>query len=313
MSHSATVIVLTYNPNKEKLLQTLRSILWQKDIDMEIIVADDGSKENYFEEAKALFDQYGFSDYQLSGNAKNQGTVKNIWQASQKATGKYIKLISPGDLFYSDNILHDWVEFMEKKKCEVSICNVVNYKWGQDEISLVRDLRMPKSYEPYKEDKNGNFNMNKLRMHALLYRDQLHGASILTTKNYLLTYLKEVKAVSIYVEDLMVRLSIFDGIPIYHFDHLGIWYETGSGVSLNPEWRLKLRRDVQGIMSLMFAREPIDDFTRKYHRYMNSRGIFHHLLTVLYFPSKLYGKPKRAWSPVDNINKDFFYQCWKGE
>ena len=39
---AVSVLVITYNPKKEKLMQTLNSILLQKGIKFEIVIADDG-------------------------------------------------------------------------------------------------------------------------------------------------------------------------------------------------------------------------------------------------------------------------------
>ncbi len=311
MSYSATVIVLTYNPNREKLLQTLRSILFQKEVNMQIIVSDDGSQENHFNDVRSLFEKYSFTNYLLIENPVNQGIVKNYWSAIQKASNKYIAKLSPGDFFYSDHVLRDWAAFMGQKKCEVTICDVAYYNWKNGEMAIVKKGRLPKSYEPYKEDKNGNFDMNKLRRYTLLYRDQPHGASVWGTKDYLLTYVNEIRDEVFYAEDLMLKLSVFDGIPVYYFDQMGLWFETNTGVSSTPAGSQKMKKDMKAVTELLKRRTPVDLFSKRYHHYVNTKGFLHHVLTLVYFPSKLYGKPKRVWTPVDNIDTEFFYRCWK--
>ena len=52
MKEKVSVIVLTYNPLKQKLIATLKTKNSQKNVDIQVIISDDGSKENYFEEAK---------------------------------------------------------------------------------------------------------------------------------------------------------------------------------------------------------------------------------------------------------------------
>ena len=63
IKYSVAVTVGTYNPIWKKLEATLRSILQQKNVNFQIIISDDGSKYNCFNEAKELFKKYGFSDY----------------------------------------------------------------------------------------------------------------------------------------------------------------------------------------------------------------------------------------------------------
>ena len=48
--YDISVIIVTYNPKWEKLRTTILSILFQKNINIEIIVSDDGSKNNLFEQ-----------------------------------------------------------------------------------------------------------------------------------------------------------------------------------------------------------------------------------------------------------------------
>ena len=49
-----SVIVLNYHPDKDKLFATLRSILCQKDVSFEIILADDGSPDPLKPEIEAF-------------------------------------------------------------------------------------------------------------------------------------------------------------------------------------------------------------------------------------------------------------------
>ena len=44
-----SVVVLTYNPDLNDLKKTLRSIMLQDGVDFEIVIADDGSKNNLSE------------------------------------------------------------------------------------------------------------------------------------------------------------------------------------------------------------------------------------------------------------------------
>ena len=93
-----SVVFVQYNPDLTKILLSLYALIHQKEISFEIIVSDDGSKEDYFEEIERFFKNNDFSNYYLRKNHQNVGIVKNILLASEIANGRYIYINSPGDV-----------------------------------------------------------------------------------------------------------------------------------------------------------------------------------------------------------------------
>ena len=57
-----SVIVVTYNSEWEKIKITLNSILRQKNISLQIIVADDGSENIFSEKIQKLMGKYQFNN-----------------------------------------------------------------------------------------------------------------------------------------------------------------------------------------------------------------------------------------------------------
>ena len=55
--YELSVIFLTYNSAPEAVKESLKSIITQKDVDLEVIVADDGSKDNLKNVIEKLFDE----------------------------------------------------------------------------------------------------------------------------------------------------------------------------------------------------------------------------------------------------------------
>ena len=100
-----SVIVACYNPILSKVKFTLKTILQQDIKDIEIILVDDGSKDNQFQAVEQYLVQNNFKNYKFVANKINQGTVKNIISGLNVCTGRYIKLLSPGDGFYSSDVV----------------------------------------------------------------------------------------------------------------------------------------------------------------------------------------------------------------
>ena len=95
-----SVVLLTYNSSLEKTLFSLRSIIKQKDVSFDVVVADDGSKNNNFDEIEQFFIKNNFKDYTLISHKNNIGTIKNFISAIEKVETNYFKDFGQGDAFF---------------------------------------------------------------------------------------------------------------------------------------------------------------------------------------------------------------------
>ena len=121
-----SVIVLLYNSDKTALEKTLKSIVEQEGVSYEIILADDGSKNDCLQWAQAYLDKGSGVSYKVSTH-ENVGTVENINIALAQATGKYVKCIGAGDLLFSKNTLKDIYIFKLSTECTMCFGKIQGY------------------------------------------------------------------------------------------------------------------------------------------------------------------------------------------
>ena len=137
MKYDISVIVLCYNPVLEKLINTLQSIVIQKHVSFEIVIADDGSSDvTYINKICEWFENKSFKDYKIIKNSQNQGTVKNLLSGVEQAEAQYIKGISPGDFLYDEKVLHKIVSFVKKEKYDVCFGLAGYYSYSNGEVTL---------------------------------------------------------------------------------------------------------------------------------------------------------------------------------
>ena len=104
-----SVIIVTYDDAKY-LEATLESVKAQDYENIEIIVSDDGSKDNTVEIAKKWLDanRNYFSNIQLLSVVNNTGVTENYQRAEKAAKGVWLKTIGGDDILYpsciSENI-----------------------------------------------------------------------------------------------------------------------------------------------------------------------------------------------------------------
>ena len=94
-----SIIVCSYKPDFNKLKRTLLSIFRQKEVDVEVVLADDGSIGYDFSDVKNWIKERIPLNFEVKYSLleKNVGTIKNVLAALDLVTSKYVKLISPGD------------------------------------------------------------------------------------------------------------------------------------------------------------------------------------------------------------------------
>ena len=240
--YDVSIIVATYNPDLNKLMSTLLSIIIQKGIKFEIIVTDDGSQKDYFKEVIVFFERNNFKNYRLIKNEINIGTVNNFYNALIISKGKYIFGISPGDMVYDENSLFSIFDFAEKNKAKVCFGDAVYYSNFNNHLKIYEEVNnAPLQSAIY--DNDIPFNTQKI---GFLWGNYILGVSFFRNRELAIKYIGKIKDFCRYVEDnTSTAFILADNIRIHHFKKHIVWYEYGTGVSTSKseKWRKLLEQD----------------------------------------------------------------------
>lgn len=120
-----SIVVLTYN-SSEYILETLDSIKTQDYPNIELVVSDDGSKDDTFLTVNNWINQYGCKfkrAVSITAN-KNRGTCCNYNNGVINSSGKYIKTLDGDDCLNGSDSISRYVEFMLNHDCEICISDV---------------------------------------------------------------------------------------------------------------------------------------------------------------------------------------------
>lgn len=276
-----SVIVLTYNASLEKTYQTLNSIIKQKGISFEIIVADDGSKNNNFSALKDFFYSLNFNDFKFVENKINQGTVKNVISALKVCSGQYVKAISPGDFLYDENTLRIFGDEIEKTKAEVYFGRAVYYSKNEDKIVFFKKSN-PEFLEVYKRN-----NTNGIKRNYLIKRDYILGAALIVKTSVFLSYLKKLEGKVIYAEDCSFICMVANDIFPVFIDSFLIWYEFGGGISTSSSnvWTQKIEEDNKETFKYLLQAKTIKKYI--YDMYFSENFLYRSLLKIIFYPKTL--------------------------
>ncbi len=94
-----SIIVVSLNAG-EKLIETVKNILSQKDVDLEVVIKDGLSKDGSIDAVKALNDNRVRIFEQ-----KDTGIYDGMNQGISNAGGDYYIFMNCGDFFYDENVL----------------------------------------------------------------------------------------------------------------------------------------------------------------------------------------------------------------
>ncbi|MDO5155661.1 MAG: glycosyltransferase family 2 protein [Eubacteriales bacterium] len=261
-----SVIIVTYNQSFESVKITLNSILRQSFKDYEIVISDDGSKENHFEKIEEYLLANKFEKYKLIANKVNQGTVKNLLTAVEAADGKYIKDLGPGDLLYDSSTLSKIYEFMENSMYKASFGLMRGYFFDTNRKVQSFDFVSPFDIEAYRSD-NSN---ERILKNLICYGDNVYGAAVCMTPEFALRYLNMIKDVVIYVEDLYQVISSLEGNYIGFIDDYTVWYESKSGISnkgSQGRYSEKMRADTTNFFKMIYELFPDNKYVKRRKKY----------------------------------------------
>lgn len=258
-----TISVVTYNPSWEKLKRTLCSILLQKNISIQIIVADDGSAINYFEDIEKIFLKYSFKEYILLPSSENKGTCENFYRTTMVAKGEFIKGISPGDYLYDENTLAEFYLFSKKNAVTVCFGDAIYYSDDSRGFICYKTLTQPHNLKIYNMKYCSEKQKRRvIRLNYLVISDLICGAALFVKTELCAQYLKKIVGKVKYAEDNIFRLMILDGLDMHYYNRKIVWYEYGTGISTqnSKKWADLLKKDFDVTNDIMLQTKKSTDF-----------------------------------------------------
>lgn len=279
-----SVVIVTYNSEWKNLKRTLLSALKQKKISMQIVIADDGSKKTYKEEIKNIMKLYNFNEYIVLDNEINRGTVLNIANAMKFVTGKFTKTIAPGDCFFDEYVLYNWINYMLANESVVSFGDAVYYSYN-GKLNLYETKESPVNRSLYK---TGKYSSQQF-VDYVIANDTILGAAQMMKTDVLNEYLQIIKNKIIYAEDYMIRIMMYDGIRVIYYPGIVIWYEYGTGISTskNSKWEKLLHKDFEESNNIISKKVSTNYLQKKFKLYLKLNRIksLKKVSKVLLFPS----------------------------
>jgi len=258
-----SIIVVTYNQKFEKLVLTLESILQQTFKDYEIIISDDASTYNFFDEIEEFFKKKKYERYQLISHKENQGTVRNLISALECAKGMYVKDFGPGDMFYDKYSLAKLYDYFINENCDICMGLYKAYYKNNENRVIYRRYLYPMDIDAYIRVKLKRINKN-----LILYGDRIPGVCLACKTDFFLEYLRKIKDCVVYLEDIFEVLSAIDGkITRVCNDYLYL-YEVNAGISTsnNKQFEKLLNRDIDNFYSMISKQFPGNKLLQKRKR-----------------------------------------------
>ena len=116
-----SIVALSYNASRY-ILELLESIKQQTYKNIELIIADDASRDNTVWIVNEWLKENGayFTRYEVCALKENKGTVCNLNGALKRCTGDYVKIIAADDMLFS-TCIEDCLTYCESNQVQVVI------------------------------------------------------------------------------------------------------------------------------------------------------------------------------------------------
>lgn len=300
MEKLLTVLVAQYRPDPDALRRTLASLAMQSTRDFGVVLADDGSPQDFFAESRAWLESRGIAEIQTVKMPRNGGTVCNILHALQKISTRWVLTISPGDCLYDADTLAWWLERLRADSPRVAFARQAYYTPGREPVPAPGETPFDRTpYDP------AHYDGKTIKRNLLLYDDGISGCGMVYERDLLADALQTMAGHVRLAEDFAVRLFAVQGIPIRRYDRLTSWYEYGGGVSTNDTARQRMAAEWRAMVELLVRQYPKDPTVRLAYSYFFNdrhksrlvRGLIGRLIVPQNAPFK---KAQRSWQPPVN-------------
>lgn len=128
-----SVIMVTYY-HENYIRRALESVLSQTVVDsIEIIIGDDGSKDNTIFILKEYEKKYSFIHVYAH---ENWGLSKNLYSLLKKAKGKYIAILEGDDYWIDNRKIEKQVFLLDNNNCIATCCNCIKKDNDDNNLGL---------------------------------------------------------------------------------------------------------------------------------------------------------------------------------
>ncbi|MDB1948000.1 glycosyltransferase [Clostridium tertium] len=266
VSDLVSVIVLTYN--SEKFIgETLESILNQTYDNIEVIIADDCSKDNTLIVAKKFLEVYGVENFKIIRMDKNSGIPANCNNGIKNSNGKFIKIIAGDDILLPECI-SDNVEFVKNNNSKVQFSRVVNF--------IDTEGKRMKLKSPYRYDKKNNCYDSKKQLYNMIFRNYIPAPTVFFAREIFTQYgLFEEKYRFFEDYPMWIKL-LYNGEKIYFLDKDTVLYRQHSNSLSNSSDYLINEKMFENLND--FINNDIIEILKKDKKYMY---IYHKKIEIL--------------------------------
>jgi glycosyltransferase involved in cell wall biosynthesis len=209
------VSIITPTYNGEKFIErAIKSVLWQTFKDWEMIIVDDGSKDNTVEIVKKYVEQdLRIKLIELKENTGGPAIPRTI--ACKEAKGDYIAFLDQDDLYYPE-YLELKIKYLDENP-KVTILyslawsfdennkKIINVEWGGPVNMIVRK-RVLEIAEYFKQNQNNADDAGMIHRYFLRENNGLEGAQILTQQP--MTLYSRHPSQGSYIENKDLRIII---------------------------------------------------------------------------------------------------------
>lgn len=216
-----TVIITHYN-QMQYIEEALKSVLKQSYKNIELIIADDCSMQFNKKKVKEIIEKYNKKNYsyKIVQGKKNVGTVKNLNNALNEATGNYILFFAADDKLDNTRVISNFVsEFKDENK------NVITSQCG------LYDKDLKKKISDYVNNKIA-LKLNKKtsdKMYEKMCEGCFYGAGGTAYRKQVFEKYGPFNEKYIYVEDWAYWLHILrNGEKIYYADFDTLCHRDGG-------------------------------------------------------------------------------------
>ena len=232
-----TIVLAHYN-QMEYIEEAIKSIMKQDYKNIELIVADDCSPQFNYKKIEKMIKKHNVNNYEykILSMEKNSGTVKNLNNALNNATGDFIQFFASDDALYNSKVVSRFVEEFKDQTKNIITAQCVMCDHKLKKVDTYVDVKMAESL-----NKKGVSALFEMMSEYCIYSA---GATVYRTKILKDSNLFDEKYK--FIEDWASWIKLTrDGEMIYYVDFIAFKHRDG-GISHSEYTRSTLPSHVRG-------------------------------------------------------------------